>query len=73
MSMTTWMLHGDADCAGSLTSGGTESILMAVKTYRDRAKALFPYITRPNMIVAQTVHPAFEKVSILFYCKSFSL
>lgn len=38
ISMTAWMTRGDAQTAGSLTSGGTESILMAVKTYRDRAK-----------------------------------
>ena len=66
VSMTTWMLHGDVKCAGSLTSGGTESILMAVKTYRDRALALYPHITKPNMIVASTVHPAFEKVCMLY-------
>jgi len=66
ISMSTWMLHGDENVAGSLTSGGTESILMAIKTYRDRAKKLRPYITRPNIIVPTTIHPAFEKAGHYF-------
>ena len=66
VSMTTMMLNGDSNCAGSLTSGGTESILMAVKTYRDRARAACPHITNPNMVVATTIHPAFEKAAHYF-------
>lgn len=37
--------------AGTTTSGGTESILMACKAYRDRAKAEYG-ITEPEMFVA---------------------
>ncbi len=66
VSMTSWMLHGDATTAGSVTSGGTESILMAVKCYRDRAHKLMPHITKPNIIVATTIHPAFEKAGHYF-------
>jgi sphinganine-1-phosphate aldolase len=66
VSMSAWMLHGDENTAGSLTSGGTESILMAVKTYRDRAKKLRSYISQPNMIVPTTIHPAFEKAAHYF-------
>lgn len=66
VSMATWMCHGDTTTAGSLTSGGTESILMAIKCYRDRARKLNPNITRPNMIVPQTIHPAFEKAAHYF-------
>jgi sphinganine-1-phosphate aldolase len=66
LSMCAWMLHGDANVAGTLTSGGTESVLMAVKTYRDRARKLSPHITRPNMIAPTTIHPAFEKAAHYF-------
>jgi sphinganine-1-phosphate aldolase len=66
VSMATWMCHGDTTTAGSLTSGGTESILMAIKCYRDRARKLNPKITRPNMIAPQTIHPAFEKAAHYF-------
>lgn len=36
--------------AGTMTSGGTESIVMAVKTYRDWARAI-KGITEPEMSV----------------------
>lgn len=45
---------------GSVTTGGTESILMAVKTYRDRAEKLYG-ITEPEVVMAITAHPAFSK------------
>lgn len=47
--MTASMLGGDEKVVGTLTSGGTESILMAVKTYRDQARVLKPYIKNPEM------------------------
>lgn len=50
VAMTASMLHGDADVVGNLTSGGTESILCAVKAYRDQARRLFPHITQPEMV-----------------------
>src|SRR5439155_17190810 len=58
-------LLGDANAAGSMTSGGTESILMAVKTARDWARAE-KNITEPEMIVPESVHPAFEKAGHYF-------
>lgn len=53
VAMVANMLHGDSQCVGSITSGGTESILMAVKTYRDRARKLHPHITRPEIVSHQ--------------------
>lgn len=50
VSMVADMLHGGAECVGNVTSGGTESILTAVKTYRDRARKLFPSITKPELV-----------------------
>ena len=50
VAMVANMLHGDSQCVGSITSGGTESILMAVKTYRDRARKLYPHITKPEIV-----------------------
>src|SRR5262249_44467579 len=41
VSMTAAMLHGgdtDPPAAGTVTSGGTESILLAMRTYRDHAR-----------------------------------
>ena len=41
--------------------GGSESILMGVKSARDRARRLHPEIDRPHMVVPESAHPAFTK------------
>lgn len=46
--------------AGNMTSGGTESILMAVKAARDWGRAERG-ITQPQIVVPLTAHPAFDK------------
>src|SRR5215813_4783231 len=46
IDMTAHLLHGDA-ATGSITSGGSESILMGVKSARDRARVLHPEISAP--------------------------
>ncbi|XP_078620372.1 sphingosine-1-phosphate lyase-like [Branchiostoma floridae x Branchiostoma japonicum] len=69
VSMVASFLHGDDQVVGSLTSGGTESILMAVKAYRDRARKLYPQITQPEMVAPITIHPAFEKAAAYFCVK----
>jgi sphinganine-1-phosphate aldolase len=61
LDMTAWMLHGDGRVVGALTSGGTESVLMAVKAYRQRSRKLRPSISRPNIVAPVTIHPCFEK------------
>ena len=53
------------DCCGTLTSGGTESILLACKSYRDRAQHLYN-ITSPEIIAPTTIHAAFEKAAHYF-------
>jgi glutamate/tyrosine decarboxylase-like PLP-dependent enzyme len=49
------------NAAGSVTSGGSESILMGIKSARDRARTRRPEITRPEMVVPASAHPAFWK------------
>jgi len=46
---------------GNFTSGGTESIILAVKTARDHARATRPTVTRPEVILPVTAHAAFQK------------
>ncbi|MBK7860821.1 MAG: aspartate aminotransferase family protein [Archangiaceae bacterium] len=65
LAMCASLFHGDAQVAGTMTSGGTESVLMAVKTARDWAKAERG-ITAPEMVLPVTVHPAFEKAAHYF-------
>jgi glutamate/tyrosine decarboxylase-like PLP-dependent enzyme len=66
VAMTAHMLSGDGqDICGTLSSGGTESILLAMKTYRDWARET-KGITKPEMIVPVTAHAAFDKASQYF-------
>ncbi len=72
VSMTATMLGGsaiDADpsraVVGTVTSGGTESILLAVKTHRDRALAA-RRIRRPVIVAPTTAHVAFDKAAQYF-------
>ncbi len=53
------------EICGAVSSGGTESILLAMKTYRDQAKDL-KGINRPEMIVPVTAHAAFDKAAQYF-------
>lgn len=57
-----------ARVCGTVTSGGTESILLAVKTYRDWARERRG-ITRPEMVAPVTAHAAFEKAAQYFGVK----
>ncbi len=71
IAMTAQMLGADkTDSAitGTVTSGGTESILLAMKSYRDYARDK-KGIKRPNMIIPTTAHAAFDKASQYFGIK----
>lgn len=57
------LLRGDASAVGHLTSGGTESIMLAVKTARDKARVEQPHITQPEMVLPKTAHAAFHKAA----------
>ena len=54
------LFHGAPDAAGFMTSGGTESVLMAVKAARERARDERG-ITEPEMVIAESAHAAFHK------------
>jgi sphinganine-1-phosphate aldolase len=66
--MSAWLLGGDDEVAGTMSSGGTESILLAVKTYRDRARdeGRIPAGATANLVLPVSAHPAFLKACHLF-------
>ncbi len=68
VALTAGLLGGDEETVGTLTSGGTESLLMAVKTARDWGRAE-KGITQPEMVLPVTAHPAFEKAAHYFEVK----
>jgi sphinganine-1-phosphate aldolase len=51
---------GPRGACGACTSGGTESIGMAMKTYRDWGREVRG-ITNPSIVMPITAHPAFDK------------
>ncbi len=70
VAMTAHMLGGEGqEICGTVTSGGTESILLAMKTYRDWARASRG-IRRPEMILPVTAHAAFDKAAHYFGIKA---
>ncbi len=66
VSMAADMLGGDEGVVGNMTSGGTESILMAVKTAREWGRAHRRGGTRPKMVLPASAHPAFDKAAHYF-------
>jgi glutamate/tyrosine decarboxylase-like PLP-dependent enzyme len=56
-------LGGDDEVVGNFTSGGTESILLAVKTARDHARVHRPAVTAPAIVLPETAHAAFHKAA----------
>ncbi|TQS42332.1 pyridoxal phosphate-dependent decarboxylase family protein [Cryptosporangium phraense] len=56
------LLGGGPETVGTVTSGGTESILLAVKAARDA----HPEIDRPELVAPVTAHAAFAKAAEYF-------
>ena len=72
VSMTAGMLGADKtsdEIVGTISSGGTESILLAMKTYRDWARET-KGITAPEIIAPTTAHAAFDKAGDYFGIKT---
>ncbi|MBI9086630.1 MAG: aspartate aminotransferase family protein [Desulfobacterales bacterium] len=63
ISMAARHLGGDSDVVGNFSSGGTESIIMAVKAARDFAREHRPHIGQPELILPVTGHAAFHKAA----------
>jgi glutamate/tyrosine decarboxylase-like PLP-dependent enzyme len=62
VEMTAGLLHAPEGAGGCMTSGGTESIIMAVKAARNRAHAERG-VTEPQLLAPVTAHPAFAKAA----------
>jgi len=57
------LLHGDEHVVGNITSGGTESIFLALKAARDWTRMNRPSVVSPEIILPESVHPAFHKAA----------
>ena len=67
--MTGELFHGGEDMVGTMTSGGTESLILAVLAYRSipatltlaRGRARLRGVKRPNLVMADTGHVGLDK------------
>jgi len=59
VSLCAELFHGDT-ASGFMTSGGTESLLLAVKSARERGREERG-VTEPEMVLPESAHAAFHK------------
>lgn len=62
VAMAADLLDGPAEVVGNVTSGGTESVLLAVQAARDA----HPEINQPTMVLPVSAHAAFHKAAHYF-------
>jgi glutamate/tyrosine decarboxylase-like PLP-dependent enzyme len=63
VAMVISLTEGDSETVGSVTTGGTESILMALKAARDWGRSKKPAVTQPEIVIPVTAHPAWNKAA----------
>lgn len=63
LSMVRGLLGGDDETAGIFTSGGTESIFMAMFALREWAKQEKRGVSRPQVVAPHSAHPALNKAA----------
>ncbi len=59
------LLHAPDDAAGNITSGGTDSITMAMKAARDYARQVRGVQGPLNLVLPRSAHLAFDKAAAL--------
>ncbi|MFC3079198.1 pyridoxal phosphate-dependent decarboxylase family protein [Phenylobacterium terrae] len=59
------LLHGPEGASGVITSGGTDSITMAMKAARDHARKARGVAGPLNIVIPRSAHPAFDKAAAL--------
>jgi len=67
LRFTADLFHVDYSACGVMTSCGTESCMLAVKTYRDHGRSRG--IKKPEMIIPETAHVAWDKGAEYFNVK----
>lgn len=69
VSAAAALLNGPEGTVGTVTSGGTESLFLAVLAARERAGRR-PWVRRPNLVAPETIHPAVDKAAHLLGIKA---
>jgi glutamate/tyrosine decarboxylase-like PLP-dependent enzyme len=68
VEMTATLLNAPEGAGGAMTSGGTESIIMGMKSARERARAERG-VTAPELLAPVSAHPAFGKAALYLNMK----
>jgi sphinganine-1-phosphate aldolase len=63
IAWTADLLSAGPLATGVVTSGGTESIFLALKTARDWARAERPRVREPEVVAPVSAHPGFDKAA----------
>jgi glutamate/tyrosine decarboxylase-like PLP-dependent enzyme len=66
IAFSAHLLNAPESAAGTMTSGGTESIICAVKAAKNYAKTQNKYLVQGNMVLPESAHPAFHKAANYF-------
>lgn len=69
VEMLLELLRAPSGAGGGLTTGGTESNVMAIKTARDWARLHRPGVTDPEIVASETVHMSVDKAAHLLGLK----
>lgn len=70
VTMLKDLFNAPKTAAGVMTSGGTESILLSVKTAKDYAISMHQIIDDPEILIPESAHPAFLKAAECFGLKA---
>ena len=72
IGMISNLVAGDENTVGNFTSGGTESVMMAVLSARNRARELKPEIKEPEIVIPYTAHACFH-LCVAADCQSYAV
>jgi glutamate/tyrosine decarboxylase-like PLP-dependent enzyme len=69
VQMAARLMNGPESTVGAMTSGGTESILLSIYTYREHARKARKMRGPLEIVAPVTIHPAFDKACHYFGLK----
>ncbi|MBF0280718.1 MAG: aspartate aminotransferase family protein [SAR324 cluster bacterium] len=69
LEMVFGLFNAPNEASGTITTGGSESIMLALKTARDQARAEKPEINVPELVVPQSAYAVFNKACHLLGIK----
>jgi sphinganine-1-phosphate aldolase len=59
------LLGGGRDACGTVTSGGSESVMLAVRSAYRAFRAKRPQVRRPHLLLPASAHPAYDQAAEL--------